>query len=51
MYSVVKIKIEEEINTNLMLILYHYPQMTMAEYVWSMVNERIREEMVKQLRF
>lgn len=44
------VKIEGELNANLMLLLYRYPQMPIGCYADSMVSQEVRDNVVAQLR-
>lgn len=43
------LKIEGEVNSNVMQMLYHYPQMPISDYAKSIVNQKVRAEIVMQL--
>lgn len=43
------LKIEGEVNANVMQMLYCYPQMAISDYAKSVVNQKVRAEIVMQL--
>lgn len=44
------IKIEGDVNANIFPILYHYPQMSIADYAVSEIDPALRKSIVRQIR-